>query len=156
MPRYNRYYPNYEQIYSGVKIQPEVMRVLRASDRKMRYMERGIKTERVTEDPATHAVTVLPQREDSLERLIEEDRKQFASADDLEEQVLFRERIDLIRKAVRKLKENYRRILYYRYWKDLTQEEIAQKLSMTQQGVSYLERKALLQLRAMLKENKKI
>ena len=156
MPRYNIYYPNYEQIYSGVKIQPEVMRVLRASDRKMRYMERGIKTERVTEDPATHAVTVLPQREDSLERLIEEDRKQFASADDLEEQVLFRERIDLIRKAVRKLKENYRRILYYRYWKDLTQEEIAQKLSMTQQGVSYLERKALLQLRAMLKENKKI
>ena len=156
MPRYNRYYPDYEQIYSGVEIQPEVMRVLRASDRKMRYMERGIKTERVTEDPATHAVTVLPQREDSLERLIEEDRKQFASADDLEEQVLFRERIDLIRKAVRKLKENYRRILYYRYWKDLTQEEIAQKLSMTQQGVSYLERKALLQLRAMLKENKKI
>ena len=156
MPRYNRYYPNYEQIYSSVKIQPEVMRVLRASDRKMRYMERGIKTERVTEDPATHAVTVLPQREDSLERLIEEDRKQFASADDLEEQVLFRERIDLIRKAVRKLKKNYRRIVYYRYWKDLTQEEIAQKLSMTQQGVSYLERQALLQLRAMLKENKKI
>ena len=156
MPRYNRYYPNYEQIYSGVKIQPEVMRVLRASDRKMRYMERGIKTEQVTEDPATHAVTVLPQREDSLERLIEEDRKQFASADDLEEQVLFRERIDLIRKAVGKLKKNYRRIVYYRYWKDLTQEEIAQKLSMTQQGVSYLERQALLQLRAMLKENKKI
>ena len=152
MPRYNRYYPNYEQIYSSVKIQPEVMRVLRASDRKMRYMERGIKTERVTEDPATHAVTVLPQREDSLERLIEEDRKQFASADDLEEQVLFRERIDLIRKAVRKLKKNYRRIVYYRYWKDLTQEEIAQKLSMTQQGVSYLERQALLQLRAILKE----
>ena len=156
MPRYNRYYPNYEQIYSGVKIQPEVMRVLRASDRKMRYMERGIKTEQVTEDPATHAVTVLPQREDSLERLTEEDGKQFASADDLEEQVLFRERIDLIRKAVGKLKKNYRRIVYYRYWKDLTQEEIAQKLSMTQQGVSYLERQALLQLRAMLKENKKI
>lgn len=154
MPRYNRYYPNYERIYSGVEIKPEVMCVLRSSDRKMRYMERGIKTERVTEDPETHTVKVLPQREDSLERLIEEDGKQFASADDLEEQVLLREGIDLVRKAVRKLKKNYRQIIYYRYWKGLTQEEIAKELSISQQGVSYLERQALFQLKTMLKENK--
>ena len=156
MPRYNRYYPNYERIYSGVEIKPEVMRVLRSSDRKMRYMERGIKMERVTEDPATHTVTVLPQREDSLERLSEEERKQFASVDDLEEEVLLREEIELLRMAVQKLKNDYRQIIYYRYWKGLTQEEIAKELSISQQGVSYLERQALFQLKTMLKENKKI
>ena len=156
MPRYNRYYPNYERIYSGVEIKPEVMRVLRSSDRKMRYMERGIKMERVTEDPATHTVTVLPQREDSLERLIEEDGKQFASVDDLEEEVLLREEIELLRMAVQKLKNDYRQIIYYRYWKGLTQEGIAKELSISQQGVSYLERQALFQLKTMLKENKKI
>ena len=112
--------------------------------------------ERATEDPATHTVTVLPQREDSLERLIEEDGKQFASVDDLEEEVLLREEIELLRMAVQKLKNDYRQIIYYRYWKGLTQEEIAKELSISQQGVSYLERQALFQLKTMLKENKKI
>lgn len=156
MPRYNKYYPNYEQIYSGVDIQPEVMRVLRSSDRKMRYMERGLKTEQIVEDPKTHALTVLPQREDSLERMVEEERRQFVSDDNLEEEILLRDDIRMLRKAIHKLKQDYRRVLYYRYWKDLTQAEVAKQLSMTQQGVSYLERQAIHQLRIMLGEAKKI
>lgn len=48
MPRYNRYYPNYEQIYSSIEIKLEIMRALRSSDRKMRYMERWIKAEQVS------------------------------------------------------------------------------------------------------------
>lgn len=41
MPRYNMYYPDYEKLYPGIEKRPDILRVLRASDRKMRYMGKG-------------------------------------------------------------------------------------------------------------------
>ena len=40
------YYPDYEKLYPGIEKRPDILRVLRASDRKMRYMEKGLKSER--------------------------------------------------------------------------------------------------------------
>lgn len=45
MPRYNMYYPDYEKLYPGIEKRPDILRVLRASDRKMRYMAGGNSSE---------------------------------------------------------------------------------------------------------------
>lgn len=66
MLRYNRYYPNYEQIYSSVEVKPEVMRVLRSSDRKMRYMEQQLKASRFAVDQKSGIAQFFPGRESSL------------------------------------------------------------------------------------------
>ena len=56
--------------------------------------------------------------------------------------------------AIRRLKKDHLLVLYYRYWKDLSQAEVADLLSLTQQGVCYREQRALHLLKTFL-ENKK-
>ena len=74
----NTYYPDYEKMYPGVKITPEVLAALRASDRQMRRFESELKTERFEADNEKQVARFIPSREDSYERLVEEDRLQFA------------------------------------------------------------------------------
>lgn len=55
------------------------------------------------------------------------------------------------------LKE-YQLLLYYRYWEDMSQEDVAKLLSLSQQAVSYRERCALRQLKKIVqnRENEKV
>ena len=50
MPHNSEYYPDYEELYPGIEKRLDILRVLRASDRKMRYMEQQLQTNRFMED----------------------------------------------------------------------------------------------------------
>lgn len=65
-------------------------------------------------------------------------------------QDLFVENRLLIDNAVSKLTDNEQAIIRLRYFDQLTQSETAQRLSMTQVGVSRAEKKILLKLRAII------
>ena len=73
------YNPDYESFYSGIEITPDVLHVLRTSDRKMRYMEHQLKTERFVEDQEQRVAKFLPSRETSLDEMIEKEHRQFAA-----------------------------------------------------------------------------
>lgn len=73
MPRHSAYNPDYESLYSGVEITPDVLHVLRTSDRKMRYMEHQLKTGRFVEDQEQRVAKFLPSRETSLDEMIEKE-----------------------------------------------------------------------------------
>ena len=88
MPRRDKYSPDYSKLYSGVHIAPEVMRVLTGSDRKMRYCEYDLKTERVRKNAKTKATMVYPAREDSLDRLSEENNRHYALEVDSPEELV--------------------------------------------------------------------
>jgi len=47
-----------------------------------------------------------------------------------------KERAELVARAIRKLKPKYREVLYFYYYKGLSREEVAQKLSITPHRVS--------------------
>lgn len=79
MPRHSAYNPDYESLYSGIEITPDVLHVLRTSDRKMRYMEHQLKTERFVEDQEQRVAKFLPSRETSLDEMIEKEHRQFAA-----------------------------------------------------------------------------
>ena len=68
---------DYQAKYPGVS--REIIEVLEKSDRQMEYLQYDIKVERCRIDSASGTVTYLPSREDSYERLLEENR-QFATA----------------------------------------------------------------------------
>lgn len=67
---------NYREKYPGLS--NEIIEVLEKSDRKMEYQQYDIKVERCRIDYASGTVTYLPSREDSYDRLLEENR-QFAA-----------------------------------------------------------------------------
>ncbi len=52
------------------------------------------------------------------------------------EQIENKERAELIARAIKKLKPKYREILYLYYYRDMTREEVAQKLGISPRRVS--------------------
>ena len=58
---------DYQAKYPGVS--REIIEVLEKSDRQMEYLQYDIKVERCRIDSVSGAVTYLPSREDSYERL---------------------------------------------------------------------------------------
>ena len=155
MQRYNMYYPDYEKLYPGIEKRPDILRVLRASDRKMRYMEKGLKSERSVWDRKKQTIASLPSREISLEELMEDGRQQFSNGPTLDEQVQHQEELRHLHQALCSLEREYQLLLYFRYWKDVSQEDVAKMLSLTQQAVSYRERYALQRLKDFVQNREK-
>ena len=63
--------PDFRKLYPEAS--EEVIAVLRTTERKMQYQEYDLKTERTVIDPKTQSIRVIPSREDSYERLLEQD-----------------------------------------------------------------------------------
>lgn len=70
---------DYRKKYPGVS--EEIITVLEQSDRKLEYQQYDLKTERIRIHYTEQTVSCIPSREDSYDRLMEEDR-QFAVDDE--------------------------------------------------------------------------
>lgn len=88
MARRDKYHINYEKLYPGIEIPPEVLSVLRKGDRKEEYQEVDLKQERFVYDPETKTAHFIPGREDSYERLVEDEKRQFSNEDPTPEEHL--------------------------------------------------------------------
>ena len=153
MARRDKYHINYEKLYPGIEIPPEVLSVLRKGDRKEEYQEVDLKQERFVYDPETKTAYFIPGREDSYERLIEDEKRQFSNEDPTPEEHLIRNiENELLRQAVALLKEDERKLIHLRFWKDCSQSQTAELLGLSQQVVSYRERNILGKIKKFLKK----
>ena len=122
MKKRDAYHPDYLKIYPCLKDRPDILKFLRQCDRKQEYLEYDLKVNRIRKSERTMETVVMPQKEDSYERLLEE-HQQFSQ----------------------------KFLLHLRYWCELSQVEIARQLGTTQQSVSYQERCVLRKLKKLLK-----
>ena len=109
MTKRNRYHPNYRTLYPEVGFTAELTKVLMQSDRKMKYMEVEIKHGLFRQDTAGFA----PTREDSLDRLMDDEKIDFPSPEATPEDiVIHNDELDRLLKALKNLKpEEYALIL---------------------------------------------
>ena len=77
--------PDFRKLYPEAS--EEVIAVLRMTERKMQYQEYDLKTERTVIDQKTQTVRIIPSREDSYERLLEQE-VQFEGENQTEESVI--------------------------------------------------------------------
>ena len=153
MARRDKYHINYEKLYPGIEIQPEVLSVLRKGDRKEEYQEVDLKQERFVYDPETKTAHFIPGREDSYERLVEDEKRQFSNEDPTPEEHLMRSiENELLRQAVALLKEDERQLILLRFWQECSQSQVAELLGLSQQAVSYRERNILGKIKKFLKK----
>lgn len=153
MARRNKYHINYEKLYPGIEIPPEVLSVLRKGDRKEEYQEVDLKQERFVYDPETKTAHFIPGREDSYERLVEDEKRQFSNEDPTPEEHLMRSiENELLRQAVALLKEDERQLILLRFWQECSQSQVAELLGLSQQAVSYRERNILGKIKKFLKK----
>lgn len=153
MARRDKYHINYEKLYPGIEIPPEVLSVLRKGDRKEEYQEMDLKQERFVYDPETKTAHFIPGREDSYERLVEDEKRQFSNEDPTPEEHLMRSiENELLRQAVALLKEDERQLILLRFWQECSQSQVAELLGLSQQAVSYRERNILGKIKKFLKK----
>lgn len=153
MARRDKYHINYEKLYPGIEIPPEVLSVLRKGDRKEEYQEVDLKQERFVYDPETKTAHFIPGREDSYERLVEDEKRQFSNEDPTPEEHIMRSiENELLRLAVALLKEDERQLILLRFWQECSQSQVAELLGLSQQAVSYRERNILGKIKKFLKK----
>lgn len=154
MARYNKYRPDYGKLYPGIEERPEIMYVLKKSDRKMEYYESELKSERFVHDNEKSVAAFVPAREDSFERIESEEYRFAAHEPTPEECVIQKIDSDRLHSKIALLSEDEQVVLYLRYWGGMSQREAAKKLSLSQQAVSYRERRALKKLKKFLENSK--
>lgn len=95
-----------------IEVTDEVYDAYMKGDRKMRYFESDLKTERFLMDENGQIRQVIPSREDSLDRLMDDNAEQFADRhESVEDMVLRRISIERLYKALDRLTEKERKLI---------------------------------------------
>ena len=117
--------PDFRKMYPEAS--EEVIAVLRASERKMQYMEYDLKHEQTKIDAENQKVTVIPSREDSYERLAEIAVQFAGEAPSPEEQ---------LHKALLFLSDDERYLIRQLYFEERAERDLAEKLGRSQNAVN--------------------
>ncbi|MBQ7975719.1 MAG: sigma-70 family RNA polymerase sigma factor [Clostridia bacterium] len=104
-------------------------------NRKDRYMEHDLKRETMVVDMEKERVIFYPSREDSFERL-SENNVQFEGGRSAEDKVLERIMIEKLWQEISKLPKTEKKILLLAALDGKSQKEIAEKLGINQSSVS--------------------
>ena len=127
MPKKDKYYPDYIKMYPCLKERGDILQVLRQSDRKMKHIEVEFKQERCVVDQARQNVIFLPSREDSYERLTDENGQEFATDGNLEDLICQKDELRRLYLAMLQLDESDRTLIDALYFEGLSEREYAKK-----------------------------
>lgn len=156
MSKKYKFRTDYEKLCPGVEINPEVLLLLKKSDRRMEYFERDLKRGRYVRDKKGKAVRDkngqlidLPEREVSMEKLIGESWEFFS--DDLtpEENVINTENADIfeLHRCMTLLTEEECDLITALYFHKMTIRGYADSKGMSKSRVDRLHQKILVLLR---------
>ena len=152
MSKRGKYNPDYKKLYPGTELTPEVMRILKTSDRKMKYMEVELKQGTFRQDSETQTAIFVPSREDSLERILAETNEEFASSDPSpEEEALHNDELDRLSKARRKLAPDERALIQVLFDEGISEREYARMLGISQKAVNKRWHKVRSKLEKLMK-----
>jgi len=119
--------PDYEALYPNVKIAPEILGYLKKSDRRMEYFERDLKRDRAKQDSHGRVLRdvdgqtmKLPEREVSLEKMMEEDWEFPADSPTPEEELVSKSEKQILFQALESLTLDERDLINALYFGDLT------------------------------------
>lgn len=153
MPKIKKYYPDYAALYPDTPLPRDVLKELRKSDRKMKYMEYDLKCEQPLRDETGAVVGLLPSREDSYERLLEAD-KQFAGSAASPEDVFFAdEDIRALHEALASLDPEDRALIEALFFDGRSEREYARQTGETRGVVHSHKRRILGKLKKYFENN---
>ena len=123
------YRVDYLKIYPCLKERPDVLEVLKKSDRKMKYMEVDLKSEQRRKNAENGAESYVPSKEDSLERLIYSAKCQFADdAEGVEDAVIRKDNLRRLRAALDQLSEEERVLIHALFFDERSERELEEMM----------------------------
>jgi DNA-directed RNA polymerase specialized sigma subunit len=136
-----------------IPVSKEVYLAYHGSARKIRYFQEDLKVEKLVVDQKNRRVTFLPSREDSLERLTENQRQEFADSVETPEELLVRKcRNEELWDAVLMLPPKLSFVIteVFRYGKAL--RTISDETGIPVMTLQHRKEKALSELKKILKD----
>lgn len=122
-------------------------------DRKIRYFENDLKTERVLMDTDGHIRQIIPSREDSLDRLMDDNAEQFTDhQESVEDMVLRKISAEKLYQALAELSEKERELIIALFFEEKTERELAVVLGISQPAVHKQKNKILKKLKTFLEK----
>lgn len=135
-----------------IEVSEEVYQVYMQGDRKMRYFETDLKTGRTILAEDGTVQRVIPSREDSLDRLIDDNAKQFSDAgESVEDAVLRKLAEDELHRALEKLTDEEYALVYALFFEGKTERAYAKELGVAQVTVHKKKQRILKKLKEILK-----
>ena len=136
-----------------IEVTDEVYDAYMKGDRKMRYFESDLKAERFLLDKEGQIRQIIPSREDSLDRLMDDNAEQFADQQESVEDVVFRKfSIERLYAALELLTEKERNLIKALFFDELTEREVARVLGVSQPAVHKQKNKILKKLKVFLEK----
>jgi len=135
-----------------IEVSEEVYQVYMQGDRKMRYFETDLKTERTILAEDGTVQQIIPSREDSLDRLIDDNARQFSDAgESVEDAVLRKLAEDELHRALEKLTDEEYALVYALFFEGKTERAYAKELGGAQVTVHKKKQRILKKLKEILK-----
>ena len=140
--------PDYKKMYPEAG--EEVIAVLRTTERKMQYQEYDLKTEQTVINQEDQTITTIPSREDSLERLAEQEVQFAADTEGVEETVLRRLQYAQLHKAISLLSDDERELVDRLFFQGQTEREAAADMGIYRNAVHKRKNRILEKLKNFL------
>jgi RNA polymerase sigma factor (sigma-70 family) len=116
---------NYRKKYPGLS--DEIIEVLEKSDRKMEYQQYDLKVVHYRIDYAKKIVTYLPSREDSYERLLEENHQFAVEAESVEDVAIKALMIERMLSCLKLLPPEEQKLIVELYFKGISEHQLSRE-----------------------------
>ena len=118
----------------------------------MQYQEYDLKAEQTIIDQEVQQIRVIPSREDSYERLLEEHNLPADEQTDIETIVLSRMMRQQLHEALRSLQEEERYLIIQLFYAERSERELAAELGLSQKAINKRRHKILEKLKKFLEK----
>ncbi|MPL87841.1 hypothetical protein SDC9_33851 [bioreactor metagenome] len=130
----------------------EIIETLEKSDRKMEYQQYDLKVERYRIDYAKGAVTYLPSREDSYERLLEENRQFAADAECVDDTVVKAVMIEKMLACLKRLTSKEQELITELFFKSKSERQLSMETGIPYMTIHDRKVKILYKLKKLMEK----
>ena len=135
-----------------IEVTDEVYTAYMKGDRKIRYFENDLKTERTVKDKDGNIKQILPSREDSLDRLMEDNAQQFPdSQESVEDIVIQKISTGKLHMALLRLPKKDQELIYALFYEEKTKRAYAKQIGVSPSTVHRRKEEIIKKLKKYLK-----
>lgn len=134
-----------------VDVTDEIYTVYLKGQRKMSYFEKDLKSERVIKDKNGDIKKIIPSREDSLDRLLSDNKRQFSDdSESVESIIQTNDEIDKLHNALNRLFADEWVIIKMLFYDEMSERDTAKVLGISQVAVNKRKHRILKKLKKII------
>ena len=134
-----------------VDVTDEIYTAYLKGERKMSYFEKDLKSERVLKDKNGDIKEIIPSREDSLDRLLSDNKRQFSDdSESVESIIQTNDEIDKLHNALNQLSADEWAIIKMFFYDEMSERDTAKVLGISQVAVNKRKHRILKKLKKII------